>query len=98
MYRIRRFGVIRTATMVATMYAVVIAIIGVPLVILAILWTTTGDDALSAPVLGAAVVGYLLLLVLYTLIGWIVTAVACLVYNAAARIAGGIEVEVVDAQ
>ncbi|HUG48643.1 MAG TPA: hypothetical protein VMP67_09540 [Candidatus Limnocylindria bacterium] len=89
MFRIRRFGVIRTATVVAVAYAIAFAILAVPLVLI----------ALSAPRgafgLAAAIPAMLIaLLVIYPLLIWVLTAVACLVYNLAARWVGGIEVDV----
>ena len=95
MFRIRRFGVLRTATVVAVMYAIVIAIILIPvLLILAAVGPgrTTGADA--GALIGGVALGGILLLLLYAVVGWIFTALACVVYNVAARFTGSIEVEV----
>jgi len=101
MFRIRRFGVVKTATVAALMYFVVVLIFVIPIaLIVAVAGTqsTAGRDGtpLFDPALGAAGVFVfgLLAAVLYGLIGWIFTAVACLIYNLVARWTGGIEVQV----
>ena len=88
MFRIRRFGVLRTATVVAVAYAIVFLVIAIPLALLGLAAPRGG--------FGAAFIGFFLfvLLVVYPLIIWVFTALACLVYNLAARFVGGIEVEV----
>ncbi len=90
MFRIRRFGVVRTATVVAVAYAIVFAIIAIPLALLAL---AAPRGAFGAAV---AVLPFFLfvLLVVYPLLIWVFTALACLVYNLAARLVGGIEVDV----
>ena len=90
MYRIRRFGVMRTATVVAVAYAIVFAIIFVPLALLGLAFVPGEAASALAGLLAAGVV----LVVVYPLIIWIVTALACLIYNLAARLVGGIEVEI----
>ena len=88
MYRIRRFGVIRTATVAAVMYAIGFAILLVPIAILG-LAAQPGCRAVG----GVIVVG-LALVVVYPLGIWIATALACLLYNLTAKWVGGIEVDV----
>lgn len=90
MYRIRRFGIIKTATIVAVIYMLVVAIFFVPLAILA-LAASPGNAAVGA--VGILVFG-LLAAVLYAAVGWIFTAIACALYNLAAGWVGGIEVQV----
>jgi hypothetical protein len=90
MYRVRRIGVLRTATVVAVAYAIVFAIIFVPLLLLGVAFVP-GD---AAAALGGWLAAGVVLLVVYPLIIWVVTALACLVYNLAARLVGGIEVEI----
>jgi len=91
MYRIRRFGVVKTASMVAAMYMLVTTIFFVPV---ALLVTVAGRGSAVAAVGPALVVGGLVGIVLYGLVGWIFTAIACAIYNLAARWVGGIEVQV----
>jgi hypothetical protein len=76
MVRIRRFNVLKTSTVVAVMYVVIVAIFAIPfLLIVGIAGVSTNDG----PNVG---------------IGWVFTAVACLIYNLVAGWIGGIEVEV----
>ena len=91
MYTIRRFSVFKTATVVAVMYVVIVAIFILPLAILAVAFGR-GDTA-GAGVVGVLVLG-LLAAVIYGVIGWIFTAIACAIYNLAAGWVGGIEVQV----
>jgi hypothetical protein len=91
MYRIQRFGVVKTATMVAVMYMLVTAIVFVPVAILvAIAGRGSAVDAVGVTV----VVGALIVIVVYGVLAWIFTAIACAIYNVAARWVGGIEVHV----
>ena len=91
MYTIRRFSVLKTATVVAVMYVVIVAIFIVPLAILAVAFGR-GESA-AGGLLGVLVIGLLAALV-YGVIGWIFTAIACAIYNLAAGWVGGIEVQV----
>ncbi len=102
MVRIRRFGVIRTATVAATMYAVIILVgtllIGLPITLLAgAAGRTTGDGGTVAAIVSAGLVGTLLFglfgAVAYAIVGWIMTAIACVIYNVVAGWVGGIEVQ-----
>jgi hypothetical protein len=96
MVRIRRFSVIRTATVVALMYVIAIAIIGIPLLVILALAGSVAQDGVGggALLLVGGVVGVLVLGIVYAIVGWVITAVACLLYNAAASFTGGIEVQV----
>ena len=99
MVRIRRFGVIRTATAVAAMFALVILvgtlIIGVPIALLA--GAAGRNSGEAAGIMGVGVVGVVLFglfgAVAYGIGGWIVTAIACAIYNVVAGWFGGIEVQ-----
>ncbi len=94
MYRIRRFGIMKTATVAAIMYVIVIAIFFVPAtLIFSIAGTSSGAENIGAGI-GALVVAGILAALLYGLLGFIFTAVACAVYNLAAGWVGGIEVQV----
>lgn len=98
MFRIRRFGVIRTANVVALLYLIVIAVIFVPIALIfaiAVPGTSLGGGgafAGNAGALGILFIG-LLLAAFYGIVGWIFTALACLLYNFAAGIVGGIEIQ-----
>ena len=91
MYTIRRFSVMKTATVVAVMYVVIVAIFVIPFGILALAFGS-GDSGASTGV-GFLVFG-LLAAVVYGVIGWIITAIACAIYNLVAGWVGGIEVQV----
>ena len=95
MVRIRRFNVIKTATVVAVMYVVIVAIFAIPFLLIV---GIAGVSTNGGPNVGTGMVGGLVLSVVialfYGLIGWVFTAVACLIYNLVAGWIGGIEVEV----
>ena len=88
MYRISRFGVVKTATMVALIYVIVIAIFFVPAAIVVVAFgRSTGVAA------GGVLIGGVLIALVYAAFGWIFTAISCAIYNLAARWVGGIEVQ-----
>ena len=89
MFRIRRFGIVKTATVVAVLYVLIIAIFIVPV---AILVAAFGGDNGSNGAL-ALIVGGLILAVVYGLVGWVIAAIGCALYNVAAGWVGGIEVQ-----
>ena len=94
MYRIRRFGIMKTATVAAIMYVIVVAIFFVPAtLILGIAGSSTGSANVGAGV-GALIVAGIIAALVYGIVGFIFTAVACAVYNLAAGWVGGIEVQV----
>jgi hypothetical protein len=117
MYRLRRFGVVRTATVVGLMYAVLVAIIVIPILLLVGVAGVQTDVGTGGPAVigepgsdlgggtsdvGALGVAGLLLIgllaaILYGIVGWVLTAIVCLIYNLVARWTGGIEVQVVQA-
>ena len=90
MYTIRRFGVIRTSTVVAVMYVIVIAVFALPIAVGVALFGR-GDTAGGAA--GVLALG-LVAAVLYGVFGWVFTAIGCALYNFAAGWVGGIEVQV----
>jgi hypothetical protein len=95
MYSIRRFGVIKTATIVALMYVIVVAIVIVPLAVLVAIGGTAfrGDVAAGgAGFIGVSIFGLFAALA-YGAIGWVFTALACVLYNVAAGWVGGIELQ-----
>ncbi|MEX1169517.1 MAG: hypothetical protein WEE50_05180 [Chloroflexota bacterium] len=92
MFRIRRFGVIRTANVVAFLYVVIIAVIFVPIALL--FAVAVPGSGLAGNAGGIAIVFFgLLLAIFYGIVGWIFTAIACLLYNFAAGMIGGIEIQ-----
>ena len=95
MVRIKRFNIVKTATVVALIYVVVVAIFAIPFLLLV---GIAGVSMNSGPEVGAGVVGILVFSVVialfYGVLGWIVTAIGCAIYNLVARWIGGIEVEV----
>ena len=96
---IARFDVVRTANMVAALYAVIVLVIvllfAVPFAFVALV---AGQEAGGPEVVAGAVVGGVLVLLLavvfYGGIGWVMTALVCALYNALAGRIGGIRVEV----
>lgn len=95
MVRIRRFGVVRTANLAAIAFALMTLIILVPIVVILlaagpISFTdrTTGQSIdLGSPLV------LLLIPLVYAIVGWIITALWCLVYNLAAGLTGGVEMQ-----
>jgi hypothetical protein len=93
MYRIRRFNVLKTSTVVAVMYMVIVTIFVVPFVVLfAFAGAASGSGGGS--IIGGAIGFGILAILGYGLLGWVFTAIACLIYNAVAGWIGGIEVQV----
>lgn len=93
MYRIRRFGVMKTATVVAIMYMVVVAVFAVPFVMIALVAGSSEGSAGMGGAGGVLILG-LVAIFGYGLLGWVFTAIAAAVYNLAAGWVGGIEVQV----
>jgi hypothetical protein len=91
MYRIRRFGVMKTATVVAIMYMLIVGVFVVPFAVLGLLVAPSQGGAGTA---GGIIVIGLVAIFGYGLLGWVFTAVAAAVYNLAARWVGGIEVQI----
>lgn len=89
MYRISRFGVVKTATMVALIYVIVIAIFAVPAAIIVLALTPSGGAGAVEVVIGGVLIA-----IVYAAVGWIFAAIGCAIYNLAARWIGGIEVQV----
>jgi hypothetical protein len=93
---IRRFDIIRTANVVAVLYALFFAVFGliflVPFAFIGIAGSTRADNAtgLAAAGLVGGLVLYVLIVAFYTFIGWIATAIVCAFYNAVAGRMGGI--------
>ncbi len=96
MYRIRRFGVLKTATTVAVLYMVVITIFLIPFALLfAAVGSAipTGASNVSLDVGGGMVVFGLVVIVFYGVATWVFTAISCALYNLVAGWVGGVEIQ-----
>jgi hypothetical protein len=93
MYRIRRFGIMKTATVVAVMYMLIVAVFVVPFLLLALVFAPTQGSSAMGGIAGILAFG-LLAIFGYGFFGWVFTAIAAAVYNLASRWVGGIEVEI----
>jgi len=93
MYQIRRFNVLKTSTVVAVMYMVIVAIFVVPFVLLFAFAGATGGGG-GGSILGGAIGLGIVAIFGYGILGWVFTAIACLIYNGVAGWIGGIEVQV----
>lgn len=93
MFRIRRFGVMKTATVVAVMYMVIVAVFVVPIALIGLLVAPSQGSAAGSTVVSIVIFGVVAIFA-YGLIGWVFTALAAAVYNLAAGWVGGIEVQV----
>ena len=100
MVRIRRFGVVRTATALAVLYALASVIFFAIFAVFAVFLLRVDSSQTGFPGalgLGAGVVGILIgglvASALYGVLGWIFTAIFCLLYNWAASFTGGVQFE-----
>lgn len=97
MVRVRRIGVVRTATVASVVYLLITLIILLPFVL--VLATagpiTITDTTGRTTTFELSPFVFLLLPFVYALIGWVLTALFCLIYNLAAAITGGAELELV---
>jgi hypothetical protein len=96
MVRLRRFGIVQTATSIAVMYAIVVFIFFAVLALITLIaGSTARADQLggfAAGGIGLLVIGVLGALV-YAALGWVFTAIACALYNLVAGWTGGIEMQ-----
>lgn len=96
MFRIRRFGVIRTSNLAAIVYLLITLVFVVPFaLILAAGPVSVTDSFGNRTTVEISPLFLLIVPVLYAGIGWVFTALFCLLYNLAARITGGAEFELV---
>ena len=100
MVRIRRFGVLRTASVLALLYGLAaLAFFGIFAVIILLAGVQSPNLPGGIPGFeaGAGAVGVLIFgaiaAVIYGIFGWIFTAIACLLYNWVAGFAGGVEIK-----
>jgi hypothetical protein len=87
MQEIKSVGVFQNAKFAAVMYLAISAVIVVPVALIAMAFAGN-----RASPFGLLIV---LLPILYAVIGFILTAIGCWVYNLIASMVGGIEVEIV---
>lgn len=95
MFRIRRFGVIRTANLAAILYALLTLIILIPIALIALAAGPMEftDSFGRRAAFEVSPLWLLLIPLVYAVIGWIFTALFCLIYNLAAAITGGVEIQ-----
>ena len=86
MYRIRRFNVVKTATVVAVMYMVIIAVFVVPFLILFAFVGIAGSSQQAQGGVAALLGIGIFAILFYAILGWIFTAIACVIYNARRRL------------
>ncbi len=97
---IRRFDVIRTANVVAVLYAMLFAVFGliflVPFALIGIAGSRQGGNGagIAAAGLVGGLVFYVLIVAFYTFVGWVGTIIVCGFYNFVAKRMGGIRFEV----
>lgn len=94
MFRIQGFNVVKTATVAAVMYMIVIAIFVIPFLVFLAVVRVAAPAGVSDQTVGGALVVGLSAVLGYGVLGWIFTAIACVIYNAVAAWIGGIEVKV----
>jgi hypothetical protein len=95
MYRIQRFNVTKTATIVALMYMLITAILFVAFVpLLLFVGLSVGYDPSVRQGLGSLAVVGLFAVFGYGIAAWVATAIGCVIYNAIAAWIGGIEVKI----
>ena len=87
--RVRRFGVGQTAKVAGVLYALM-GLIAVPILLVA---TLVAPDETGV---GFGIGFALLLPLLYGLLGFVFTALGCIIYNLVAGWVGGIEIEIGD--
>ncbi len=92
MYRIRRFGIKSTAVIAGAMYFVTTLFV---VALLAVFIAVSGpDSSLAAGGAAGLLLGGVIVAVVYAVIGGILTAIVCWIYNIVAGSLGGIEVQV----
>jgi hypothetical protein len=98
---IRRIGVVRAANVAALLLAVLALVLGLIFLVpfsLMILAVGRGPEVVGTLSPGSRVMGLLLMygfgVAGYAVIGWVMTAIACVAYNVAAGRLGGIRVQI----
>lgn len=93
MKRIKSFGVIQTAKVVGIIYFLLGFVVLIPLwlVLTAMGPLMRESDTPFMPLTGTLLI---MIPIFYGMLGFVITAVGCLIYNLIARWTGGIELEV----
>ena len=97
---LRRFDIVRTANIVAVLYALIFAVFGLvfllPFALIGgIAGGREGGAGLAAAGLVGGIIFYVLIVAFYAVAGWIFAAIACAAYNFVAGRIGGIRVDVI---
>jgi hypothetical protein len=90
MKRIKRFGVYQTAKVFGIIYFLATAIFLIPI---GLIVNMAGGDNLGGLPFGGGMF-FLILPVFYGIIGFLITALGCFIYNLIVQWTGGIEIEV----
>ena len=94
MHRVRRIGIYQTSLVVAALYGA-LGLLFVPIVwVMGRIVPTEGANTLG----GFGLVFMIGMPILYAVIGFVTTAIACVIYNILAGITGGIELELVPSE
>lgn len=94
MHRVRRIGIYQTSLVVAALYGA-LGLLFVPIVwVMGRIVPTEGASTLG----GFGLVFMIGMPILYAVIGFVTTAIACVIYNILAGITGGIELELVPSE
>ncbi|WP_420583232.1 hypothetical protein [Reichenbachiella sp.] len=94
MIRVKKFGVLQTAKVAAIIYAIVSFVVFLPFALIGTMFTDEFFPEFSE----FGPVALLFIPLMYGLIGFIFTAIGCVVYNLIASFTGGIEIEMETAQ
>lgn len=78
--------------MVAFFYLVIIAVVFVPIAAIVAIATPANQSLGGFGAVGVLILG-LVAAVFYAILGWVFTALACLLYNFAAGMIGGVEIQ-----
>jgi len=90
MKRIKRFGVYQTSKVIAIIYFLITVVFMIPIVLISSL--VGGENIPGFPFGGG--IFFIFLPFIYGTMGFIMTAIGCLIYNLIARQTGGIEFEI----
>lgn len=96
MLRLRRIGVVKTATFVSVYLFVITLVFLAPIWLLVALFGAGSSDPDTADMasfgLVGAILGTLVAAALYAVFGWVTVAISCAIYNWLAGPMGGIEI------
>ena len=95
MKRIKKFGVLQTAKVIAILYLIGSSIFFIPLSLVVVVAKNSPvfSSALQRTIGSSSPVFVMLLPLVYGVFGFIVASISCLIYNFIASKIGGIEVE-----